>query len=313
MNAIGRALTRRLPRPLFPTLLLPLTLLLAALSLTGEAAPGAPAASVSALPVRDLSPARSEERIFFSDSLGRDMYFKVFLPPGYDSNPEASYPVLYMLHGLGGDYLDWTFCGLLRKAEQMMLNGEIQPMIIVTPQGDRGYWLDHANGGPRYGSYVVRDLVSLIDAQYRTIPTRESRAIGGMSMGAHGALQLAMNAPHQFGVIGAHSVALRRYEQAFSFFGDPAYFRTRDPVQLFRDYPLRARQFAIWLDIGTGDPWYTAAEAFHAQLEAAGIPHEWRAYPGGHNLSYWSEHTAEYLTFYSRALAGREDLRRRSQ
>jgi enterochelin esterase-like enzyme len=287
-----------------------LTALCAALALAAALGGTRPAhvqevAGVEAI-TAELSPSRVEQRLFLSASLGREMAFSVYLPPGYDYGGPQAYPVLYLLHGLGGDLSAWSKCGMFRAADQLILDGAIQPMIIVTPQGDNGYWMDQANNGPRYGSYIVRDLVALIDREYRSLPSRDSRAIGGMSMGGHGALQLAINAPEVFSVVGAHSVALRRYDQAFSFFGDQTYFRKHDPVQLFRDYQSTARKFDLWLDIGESDPWYAPALAFHQQLESAAIVHEWRSYGGDHSSAYWTAHVTEYLHYYSRSLLGSE-------
>lgn len=230
------------------------------------------------------------------------MAFTVFLPPGYDSDSTVRYPVLYMLHGLGGDHRQWIRAGLLAKAEELMASGEIDPFLIVLPDGDRGYWLDHANGGPRYGAYVKDDLVGMVDRSFRTLATRDARAIGGMSMGGHGALQLALNSPGTFRVVGAHSVALRTKAQAFPFFGDSAYFEAHDPVSLVSSRSIGARQLVIAIDIGTEDPWEGAAASFHRRLQSTGVVHEWRQAEGGHDEAYWSAHLADYLRYYGHAL-----------
>jgi enterochelin esterase-like enzyme len=254
--------------------------------------------------VEAVSSSRVEERLIWSNALGREMAFNVYLPPGYDSAGQQHFPVVYMLHGMNGNEDTWLACGLLETADGLIAAGEIQPLIIVTPRGENGYWMDQANGGPRYGTYVVRDLVGMVDRDYRTLAQRASRAIGGMSMGGHGALQLAMNSPETFSVIGAHSVSLRRWEQGFSFFGDRAYFRTKDPVQLFEDNESRAQRFDIWIDIGRSDRWFEAAQAFHSELLTEGIAHEWHAWDGGHDTAYWAAHVADYLRFYSLSLVG---------
>jgi S-formylglutathione hydrolase FrmB len=248
------------------------------------------------------SPSRIVEASLDSISLGFAVPYLVFLPPGYDSQPERIYPAIYMLHGLGGDRYQARVDGLFSAADAMMTSGEIGPMIIVAPEGQSSYWVNHANNGPHWGDYITVDLVREIDARYRTIPEPESRAIGGVSMGGHGALQLAMNS-NQFGVVGAHSVALRTYEQAFPMFGDRSYFEAHDPVHLCARYVAHARSLKIWIDIGDTDPWNPAATAFHNQLTASAIPHEWHVYAGGHDVDYWRAHAPDYLRFYNRALA----------
>jgi len=239
------------------------------------------------------------ERKLWSASLGKEMSYAVYLPPGYDSAETARYPVLYMLHGLGGDYLTWKKDGLFEAATNLIQSGDIGPMIIVTPEGERGYWIDQAGSGPRFGSYVSSDLISTIDHAYRTLPNRLMRAIGGMSMGGHGALQLALNNPDKFGIVGAHSVALRRQEQAFAYFGDKQYFEAHDPVSLCSRNPVQAKRLSIWFDIGTKDGWYGPAEALHRQLDGASVPHEWHVFSGDHDDAYWRAHVGDYLRFYS--------------
>src|SRR5262249_57251604 len=124
--------------------------------------------------------------------------------------------------------------------------------LMVLPQGDEGYWLNHASG-PRWGDYVSGDVVDYFDATYRTLPAAGSRAVGGLSMGGHGALQLAFNHPDVFGVAGAHSPTLRPRAEAPGFFADAATFRQVDPLSLVRR-GRGAAQVKAWLDAGEGAP-----------------------------------------------------------
>jgi S-formylglutathione hydrolase FrmB len=208
-----------------------------------------------------------------------------------------------MLHGLGGDQHMWESEGLFTTATNLIRSGAITPMIIVTPAGDDGYWMDHAANGPRYGSYISSDLVSMVDREYRTMPSAAYRAIGGMSMGGHGALQIALNNPDEFSIVGAHSVALRRKDEAFPFFGDLQYFQAHDPVSLVDKNPSVARKLSIWIDIGISDPWMGAASLFNQELTADHVQHVWMTSVGGHDGDYWQAHVADYLTFYGDAFA----------
>lgn len=267
---------------------------------TAERGPDVRPAAASEIPV-PTSPSRTIETVIFSQSLGFEVPYLVYLPPGYDSQPDRRYPVLYMLHGLGGDRYMARVQGLFTAADNLILEGEIEPLIIIAPEGQRSYWVNHAENGPRWGNYITVDLVQEVDSRYRTVPKRASRAIGGISMGGHGALQLAMTS-NEFGVVGAHSVALRKYEEAFPFFGDRAYFEAHDPVSLCRKYRERAQSMKIWIDIGSEDIWYRAATDFHQLLESQDIKHEWRVFPGAHDIDYWRAHAYDYLKFYDRAL-----------
>ncbi|TMC35023.1 MAG: hypothetical protein E6J24_04710, partial [Chloroflexi bacterium] len=100
-------------------------------------------------------------------------------------------------------------------------SGDIRPLIIVLPQGDKAYWVDHAlpTDQEAWGRYMAKDVVADVDARYRTVADLAHRAIGGVSMGAHGAVQLALNYPDTFSIVGAHSLVLRRFDTAPWYFG----------------------------------------------------------------------------------------------
>ena len=256
---------------------------------------------------------RVDAGLFHTPALDRSMPFFVYIPPGYDLDPHARVPVLYMLHGMGGSNWEWQGLGLFGAADDLIAAGEIDPLLIVLPQGDQAYWFDHANGDA-YGAYVARDLVAEIDRRYRTIPSRDARAIGGLSMGSMGALQLGVNYPDVFTAVGAHGLTLRDYasmaghlgpELAPRWLGDEARYAAFDPIALYRARPGAARRLALWLDVGADDAqWRPIAADFHRQLVDDGILHEWRVLPGDHDPGkYQRAHAKEYLRFYDRALA----------
>jgi enterochelin esterase-like enzyme len=280
---------------------------------TVTATPGATAidvaAPLSASPLSSAAPPSGSQlidRTFLSAALGRVMHSFIYLPAGYAESGKQ-YPVLYMLHGYGGSNTEWIAYGLPETADKMMNAGEIPPMIIVLPQGDQAYWVNHADDGERWGDYAAQDVVQYIDANYRTIPDPHHRAIGGLSMGAHGAFQLAMNYPGTFGAVGMHSPTLRDYQgmaDFVGFFGDESYFDAHDPVHLVQQYPERAQQLKIFLDVGEQDTeWRDRTASFHDLLTQLDIPHQWHTWPGIHDGAYWSGHSADYLRFYAAALS----------
>jgi enterochelin esterase-like enzyme len=163
---------------------------------------------------------RVERSVFHSAALGREMPYTVYVPSGYDESTHNRYPTLYMLHGMGGHNTEWEGYGLLQSADSLIAAGEIDPIIIVLPQGDQSYWVDWADGGPAWGLYVARDLVDHVDLQFRTVADPTGRAVGGLSMGAHGALQLGLRYPRVFGIVGAHSPSLRSFDERLPYFGD---------------------------------------------------------------------------------------------
>lgn len=246
--------------------------------------------------------ARVVEGQLTSELLGAVKPYLVYLPPGY-GNDTRRYPVLYMLHGMGGNYQEWQDQGLFAKAADMMTDGEIPAYIIVTPQGDQSYWLNWVNGGPQYGDYVVREVVPHIDAKFRTLTSPSARAVGGLSMGGTGALQMAFNHPEIFGIAGGHSPTLRTEETALDYMGQGSYFRSQDPVSLARSSP-GAAQVRIWLDVGDQDEWRSRVDELHEALLERGIGHEYHNFPGQHESEYWMAWEHLYLQFYGRAFAG---------
>jgi enterochelin esterase-like enzyme len=231
------------------------------------------------------------------------MVYRVYLPTGYDrpENAGQRYPVIYLLHGLSGRYDEWDGYGLGEIANGLVADRKFTNAIVVMPQGGLGYWMNQEGGVP-WGEYVARDVVAHVDATYRTVPRREARAVGGLSMGAHGALQLSLNYPDVFSIVGAHSPSIRGEDSAPTYFGTGSAFARHDPISLVQNATL-ADPPQIWIDTGESDLWRASAQALHQTLLARGWDHEWRVFPGGHDGWYWGDHMWEYLPFYSRAFA----------
>jgi S-formylglutathione hydrolase FrmB len=163
---------------------------------------------------------------FASKALGVTKKYKVYLPPGYDTLTTRRYPVVYMLHGLGGNEGNWLRGGKIDAvSDQLRLQA-----IIVMPDGDDAFYANAATspdlkaclaGQPvfadgelpedycvvrrRYEDYMTQDLVAHVDATYRTIAERRARGIGGLSMGGFGALQLAMRHKDLYAATASHS------------------------------------------------------------------------------------------------------------
>lgn len=236
----------------------------------------------------------------YSPALEREMPYFVYLPPDYDRDTRR-YPVLFMLHGNSGSNEEWAAYGLIDRADRMIVRREILPMIIVLPQGDFSYWVNHADGGPRYGDYVSIDLVRHIGATFRALPGPEHQAIGGLSMGGTGALVNAFRNPDVFGVVGAHSPSLPEDDGSREFLGRGNAFGARDAITLAgRRQGLE--NLTIWIDIGDEDPWLDRTEELRAALDQRSLDYEWRVFPGEHWGGYWSAHLSEYLRFYDGAL-----------
>jgi S-formylglutathione hydrolase FrmB len=267
--------------------------------------PATPTATRSASP-SPLGVGRVVTGSFHSSVLNRTMPYTVYLPPGYDADPNARFPTLYMLHGGSGSNQEWIDYGLLKAADQLMGDRSILQFIIALPQGDQEYWVDHVtsriDNGEKWGTYLAKEVVPQIDGNFRTYGSADARAIGGLSMGGHAAMQLPMNFPGIWSVIGAHSPSLRPEGDAPTYLGRGADFAARDPLQLITTKADVARTYTWWIDDGDVDPWRAQAIALHSKLDSLGITNEWHPYVGDHSAVYWSAHVADYLGYYGRLL-----------
>jgi S-formylglutathione hydrolase FrmB len=241
---------------------------------------------------------------FYSTTLDLDTWYYVILPPDYDLDDQR-YPVLYMLHGAYGGASEWVEIGLPGAADDLWSELAMPPFIIVLPEGGASYYLNHADGGPRWGDYIAGDVVQQVDRHFRTIDDPAQRAIGGLSMGGDGALQLALHHPDIFGIVGAHSPTTRlSYERIPGpFYGDVEYWQENNPLWLI-EHTDAATQLKIWIDVGQDDVWRPSAEALHQALLDLGVEHEFGVFPGSHEAEYWEAYQFDYLRFYGRAFGG---------
>jgi enterochelin esterase-like enzyme len=211
-----------------------------------------------------------------------------------------------MLHGVGGDYTEWTDSFLPEVVDVLIQRSDIQPMIVVmpdssTPDGPT-YWANWDNDGPRWADYVADDVIQTIDARYRTLPMAAGRAIGGLSMGGTAALAIAMNHPDEFGVAGAHSPSIRPWPDPALWFMTGDNFDEQNPVWL-ADNRSESASVHAWLDVGEEDVWRANVESLRRAMLQHGFTVTWQIYPGEHEAQYWIEHLPDYLRWYSHALA----------
>jgi enterochelin esterase-like enzyme len=236
---------------------------------------------------------------------GRTQPVDVYLPPGYSQNPQRRYPVLYLLHGFPGKpgaFLLTVKAGV--DEDVLLARGQMQPLILVMPFGSTGQFSDKewANGltsDAQWETFVARDVVRAVDAHYRTIPTGADRAIGGLSEGGYGAINIALHHPGEFHVVESWS----GYELADpikSIFGDQtSRLEYNSPLlQLRRVAPkLRRDKTIFWFYTGAGDGAHLRAQnaEFAAALTRARIPHSFFMFPGGHTWLVWRNHASDAL------------------
>jgi enterochelin esterase-like enzyme len=156
----------------------------------------------------------------------------VYLPPGYEHSG-LRYPVIYLLHGGGGDQADAVTFGHIRALmDERIAADRRNAAIVVMPDGMTGHWYDSDDGTFRNETYVVDSVVPYVDHRFRTIATRAGRAVDGVSNGGHGALLLAAKHPALFGVAGGMSSNLDALTLPGLGPRDGAFFRRNHPFDL---------------------------------------------------------------------------------
>ncbi|MGH2851679.1 MAG: alpha/beta hydrolase [Solirubrobacteraceae bacterium] len=220
----------------------------------------------------------------------------VVVPPGTSG---AGRPLLVFLHGKGDGRENSNLNASMFAA--LARQGARAPDIVFPDGGEDSYWHNRASG--RWSSYVLDEV---IPAAVRLLGADPRRlAIGGISMGGFGALDIARLHPGSFCAVGGHSAALW-------FAGADTAPGAFDDAQDFADHDVIAAARAsnpygptpIWLDVGTDDPFRAADVALAAELRADHAEVALHVWPGGHDGSYWASHWSSYLAFYATALAG---------
>jgi enterochelin esterase-like enzyme len=221
-------------------------------------------------------------------ALAGEQAYWVYLPPGYPQ-PDRRYPVLYMFHGSNSaDGRQWINVGLTGAADVGTANGTLASLLIVMPVSPlEGLYMFSGGGQSSYEAIIVNDLIPHIDQTYATIPTREGRAIGGLSRGAYWSLEIAFRHPDMFRAVGGHSAAL---SVATAPLGYHPYELAASPA---------IQDLRIYLDTGEADYLRAGPDRLHALLDANEVPHTYIVNPGAHTESYWAAHVAEYLAFYA--------------
>ena len=235
----------------------------------------------------------------------------VYLPPGYSSpvNAHTRYPVIYLLHGYPGDSVDWVRAGDMQPIlDKLIQDRLVEPMIAVAPDASGGWAHDsemvNQVDGPQLETYLTKTVPDTIDAKYRTIANRSGRAIGGVSSGGYGALNLALRNPGTFSV----SIPMMPYGDPGDvrqslFDGNQQLLLANTPSHYIPTMPI-TQKVAVMLVAGTADPQLPTARQLYGQLHARGLDVGFRAVPGATHTWHGATEDLPYgLMFFSQRAA----------
>jgi enterochelin esterase-like enzyme len=215
--------------------------------------------------------------------LSKPMDYRVYTPPCYSVYLEKRYPVIYLFHGYGSNDDQWDRLGIDEAADKLIVSGEIPSVIIVMPY-DRNHNLYPPQSG--FGEVVSKELIPIVDSNYRTMASRQFRAVGGLSRGGNWSIHLGLTDWKLFSKVGAHSAPL---------------FVTDGPLQiknLLDQIPPDSYPH-FYQDAGERDKLLQQIVDFEEILDEYNVPHEIHIFPGDHTDEYWSSHIEAYLRWYT--------------
>lgn len=254
---------------------------------------------------------RIEYKKMPSKILGGEREYAIYLPPGYNKNPDKKYPVLYLLHGGGGSHTDWAKAGHLQGiANQLIASEDACEMIVVCPEAGK-IFMNYFNCPEwRYQDYFFDELVPYIDSNYRTLADKQHRAVSGLSMGGGATIVYAATHPEMFAAAYSMSGYFYRHDNLFWInFNDPVQKKIHQLVEDNNCVKLvqnaSAEQVEAWktihwfVDCGDDDFTYDANIAFIAAMRQKQIPYQLRVRDGGHTWEYWTSALYLVLPFVS--------------
>ncbi len=231
-----------------------------------------------------------------SPTIGSSRRMTVYTPAGYAESGKR-YPVLYLLHGGGGDEEAWSSMGRAAQIiDNLIAEGKAAEMIVVMPNGNASQvqapiyevpgtapsGTEHEISSDLYVTSLIRDIIPYIDSHYRTIARPEGRAISGLSMGGGHTVRTNYLFPGHFAYICPLSTGAHPHNQK-----QTSYAFDEQTLDGYLDGIKSAGYKLFWLACGSADPWFAEAEEFDRLLSAKGMEHTFYVTSGGHTWTNW--------------------------
>jgi enterochelin esterase-like enzyme len=203
---------------------------------------------------------------------------QVYTPPGYSK--DKTYPVLYLLHGIGGNELEWTRAGSAHVIlDNLYSEQKLVPMIVVIPNGraakdvtPRSPVNQQSTAFAAFEKDLLNDLIPFIEKTYPVKTDRESRALAGLSMGGGQSLNFGLGHLEKFAWVGAFSSEAN----------------TRPVDELIKNPADAAKKLRLlWVSCGDRDRLMNISQGFHDTLAQKNVPHVWQVDSGGHDFGVW--------------------------
>lgn len=251
--------------------------------------------------VGDVAHGTVSQRWYDSPALSMQRRMTVYTPPGYETDTDRHYPVLYLLHGSGGDETAWNDLG---RASIIMDNliaaGQIEPMIVVMPNGNGR--MAAAPGASSLGLYIpsgehsraatgtfeasIEDIMNYVDANYRTLQDKQHRAIAGLSMGGGHAWRISLAMPDTFDYIGLFSAAIRWNGTDIGDLDKSQY----EQIELLK----LADPKLYYIAIGKDDFLYDLNVDYRQLLDKYDMDYLYNETEGGHTWSNWRHYLLDF-------------------